>query len=86
SFKPKFASEIVRGLCINTGIQLPKPPYIFGEHEISADSKAIEYMRILERWQFCGHFSRSVQHKQNQRAAPNSKMLWKDAEKLLSNL
>lgn len=86
SFSSKFSSAIAIGLSINSKTVVPKPPYIFGEHEITADLNAMNYIRSLERWQFCGHFSRSTPHKQNQRATPNCKELWKNAEKLQRRL
>jgi len=86
AFKPKFASELARGLIANAGLYLPKPPYIFGESDIQLDMKALATLQALERWQFCGHFSRSKKHKQNQRPKPDSKSLWKEAETLMRNL
>lgn len=86
SFNPKLAREIARGLITNAGLNLPKPPYIFGESEIPLDIKALTSIQALERWQYCGHFSRSVEHNQIKRPTPNSKKLWKDAEKLKHNL
>lgn len=86
AFKPKLVSAIAQGLIANSGLYLPKPPYIFGEHEIPLNVKALASIQALERWQFCGHFSRSTPHKQNQRAKPDSKALWKEAEKLTRNL
>lgn len=86
AFKPALAGEIARGLLVNASLSLPKPPYIFGESDIQLDMQALTTMQALERWQFCGHFSRSQAHKQNQRPKPDSKSLWKEAEKLMRNL
>lgn len=86
AFKPAFASEIARGLLLNASLSLPKPPYIFGESDIQLNMQALTTMQALERWQFCGHFSRSQAHKQNQRPKPDSKKLWQEAEKLMRNL
>jgi len=86
AFKPKLVSEIVRGLIANASLSLPKPPYIFGESDIKLDMQALATMQAMERWQFCGHFSRSQAHKQNQRPKSKGKKLWKEAEKLMCNL
>lgn len=86
AFKPKLVSKIARGLIANASLSLPKPPYIFGESDIQLDMQALATMQALERWQFCGHFSRSQPHKQKQRPKPDGKQLWKDAEKLMRNL
>lgn len=86
AFKPKLIGEIARGLLANARLALPKPPYIFGESEIQLDMQALATMQALERWQFCGHFSRSFPHKQSLRPKSDGKKLWKDAEKLMRNL
>lgn len=86
AFKPKLVSEIARGLIANASLSLPKPPYIFGESDIKLDMQALAIMQAMERWQFCGHFSRSQAHKQNLRPKSKSKELWKEAEKLMRNL
>lgn len=86
AFKPKLVSEIARGLIANASLSLPKPPYIFGESDIKLDMQALATMQAMERWQFCGHFSRSQAHKQNQRPKSDGKKLWQEAEKLMRNL
>lgn len=86
AFKPKLVSEIARGLIANASLSLPKPPYIFGESDIKLDMQALATMQAMERWQFCGHFSRSQAHKQNHRPKSDGKKLWQDAEKLMRNL
>ncbi|WP_439837817.1 antiviral RADAR system adenosine deaminase RdrB [Aeromonas caviae] len=86
AFKPKLVSEIARGLIANASLSLPKPPYIFGESDIKLDMQALATMQAMERWQFCGHFSRSQAHKKNQRPKSDGKKLWKEAEKLMRNL
>ncbi|MBF8999669.1 antiviral RADAR system adenosine deaminase RdrB [Vibrio nitrifigilis] len=86
AFKPKLVGEIARGLISTSDLSLPKPPYIFGESDIQLDMQALATMQALERWQFCGHFSRSQAHKQNQRPRPDCKRLWQEAEKLVRNL
>lgn len=86
AFSGEFTRSFTRGMTKTAELSQPKPPYIFGEHEIKPDSKALNYLQNLERWQFCGHFSRSQPHKQNQRPKAESNQLWKDAEKLMCNL
>lgn len=86
AFSAKFTKPFAKAMAKNAGLQLPKPPYIFGEHEIHPNAKTQAYLNNLECWQFCGHFSRSTPHKQNQRTKPDSKALWKEAEKLMRNL
>ncbi|EHA1079311.1 hypothetical protein I8Y06_000087 [Photobacterium damselae] len=86
AFKPALVGEIARGLLTNTSLTLPTPPYIFGESDIQIDMQALAIMQALERWQFCGHFSRSVPHKQSQRPRSDGKKLWQEAEKLMCNL
>lgn len=86
AFKPALVGEIARGLLANASLSLPKPPYIFGESDIQLDMQALATMQAMERWQFCGHFSRSQVHKQNQRPKPDSRKLWQEAEKLMRNL
>lgn len=86
TFSGKFTRSFAKAMTKNAGLGQPKPPYIFGEHEICADGKALTYLQNMERWQFCGHFSRSRPHKQNQRPRPDGKKLWQEAEKLLRNL
>lgn len=85
-FKPGLVGEIARSLLANASLSLPTPPYIFGEPEIQLDMQAVATMQTLERWQFCGHFSRSQSHKQNQRPKPDAKKVWQEAEKLMRNL
>ncbi|HHQ4614653.1 antiviral RADAR system adenosine deaminase RdrB [Aeromonas veronii] len=86
AFKPALVGEIARGLIAHANLSLPKPPYIFGESDIQLDMKALAIMQAMERWQFCGHLSRSQAHKQNQRPKSDGKKLWKEAEKLMRNL
>lgn len=86
AFSGKFTRPFAKAITKNTGLSQPKPTYIFGEHEIRPDGKTQAYVQNLERWQFCGHFSRSQPHKQNQRPKPDGKKLWQEAEKLMRNL
>lgn len=86
AFKPALVGEIARALLANASLSLPIPPYIFGESDIQLDMQALACMQALERWQFCGHFSRSMPHKRSLRPKSDGKKLWKDAEKLIRNL
>ncbi|EGR2122992.1 antiviral RADAR system adenosine deaminase RdrB [Vibrio cholerae] len=86
AFSGKFTRSFAKAMSKNSGLGQPKPPYIFGEQEIRPDGKVLAYLQNLERWQFCGHFSRSTAHKQNQRPKPDGKKLWQEAEKLMRNL
>ena len=86
AFSANFTRPFAKAMAKNAGLSQPKPPYIFGEHEIRADGKTLTYLQNLERWQFCGHFSRSQPHKQNQRPKPDGKKRWQEAEKLMRNL
>jgi hypothetical protein len=87
SFTPKFSRNLSNALLGLIGASPLSAPYIFGEHETTLDSRAKDYIKTLERWHFCGHFSRSSgQRKLGVRAKPDSKSLWKNAEKLLKSL
>ncbi|VEC02128.1 Uncharacterised protein [Klebsiella pneumoniae] len=77
TFCADFAADFATTLAQETGFTLPDAPYIFGEHEIVPDAKVHNYMQQLERWQFCGHFSRSAMPQQRGRApVANMKALW----------
>lgn len=86
AFDEKFAKKIAKELVEKAKLKLPPPPYIFGEHEIPLDGKTLASMLALERWQFCGHFSRSTPHQQNKSPKPDSKKLWQEAETLMRDL
>ncbi|HBL05279.1 MAG TPA: hypothetical protein DDZ61_22285 [Aeromonas salmonicida] len=86
AFSAAFTRPFANAMAKNAGLSQPKPTYIFGEHEIRPDGKTQAYLQNLERWQFCGHFSRSQPHKQNQRPKPESKQLWQEAETLMHSL
>ena len=47
AFKPKLVGKIARGLLANACLSLPKPPYIFGEHEIPLDGKTLASMQAM---------------------------------------
>lgn len=86
-FSPTFVSQLATLIAEQSGHPRPPPPYIFGEHETVADVRALKYMQALERWQFCGHFSRSdASRKQGKRAQADMQKLWTSARKLMANI
>ena len=84
TFSSKFVSKMAGAVANQSKHHGVSPPYIFGEHEISLEGTALQYLRSMERWHFCGHFSRT----QRQKRAPNQElvMLWKSADDLLTSL
>lgn len=86
TFEKKFVKRISKVLVEKTKLQLPPPPFIFGEHEIPLDGKTLASIKAMERWQFCGHFSRKYDHQKNQRPRPNSEKLWQEAEQVVKTL
>lgn len=85
-FNEKFVAKVAAELVKKAKLKLPPPPFIFGEHEIPLDVKTLASIQAMERWQFCGHFSRSQPHNQNQRPKPNSEKLWQEAELVMNTL
>ncbi|EMN8762113.1 hypothetical protein I5K93_10205 [Serratia marcescens] len=85
-----FSHEMVAGFAstlLNTlGVPPVSPPYIFGEHEIKPDERTLRYIEALERWQFCGHFSRSKTAGRGKRPKADLQANWKEAERLLQKL
>ncbi|KTR87664.1 antiviral RADAR system adenosine deaminase RdrB [Pantoea dispersa] len=85
-----FSYEMVTGfsstLLKTLGVPPVSPPYIFGEHEIQPDERTLRYIEALERWQFCGHFSRSKTASRGKLAKGDLQANWKAAEKLLQKL
>jgi hypothetical protein len=77
-----FSSSLLKTL----GVPLVSPPYVFGEHEIKPDERALRYIEVLERWQFCGHFSRSKTAGRGKRPKADLQANWKEAERLLQKL
>lgn len=86
SFTCSFAAQVSKELALSSGVQLPQPSHIFGENEAPLTEKTMAYIQSLERWQYCGHFSRYVEHQQNKRAKPDCKKLWKQAKQLQGRL
>ncbi|WP_289141327.1 antiviral RADAR system adenosine deaminase RdrB [uncultured Pseudomonas sp.] len=84
TFSSKFVSKLAGAVANQSKLHATIPPYIFGEHEISVEGSAGHYLRSMERWHFCGHFSRT----QRQKRAPGRELekLWKSADDLLTGL
>jgi hypothetical protein len=84
TFSSKFVSKLAVAVANQSKHHGVTPPYIFGEHEISLEGTAGHYLRSMERWHFCGHFSRT----QRQKRAPGRELekLWKSADDLLTGL
>ena len=84
TFSSKFVSKLAGAVANQSKLHATIPPYIFGEHEISVEGSAGHYLRSMERWHFCGHFSRT----QRQKRAPGRELekLWKSADDLLAGL
>ncbi|UMZ12147.1 hypothetical protein I9018_00075 [Pseudomonas sp. MPFS] len=84
TFSSKFVSKLADAVANQSKLHATIPPYIFGEHEISVEGSAGHYLRSMERWHFCGHFSRT----QKQKLAPGRELekLWKSADDLLTGL
>ncbi|WBA15491.1 antiviral RADAR system adenosine deaminase RdrB [Salinivibrio proteolyticus] len=87
SFNATFVKGLVADLADQAKVDLPKPPYIFGEDEIEPDSGTLAYLETLERWQYCGHFSRSQKNRiPSKGTKADVKIFWKEAEKLMRKL
>ncbi|BBF84084.1 adenosine deaminase [Aquitalea magnusonii] len=86
AFSPAGVAKLSEMIVKQTQSFSFRPPYIFGEHEIDTVKIEKQDLLAMERWQFCGHFSRSV--KKVRRDDPRADMpeLWKTAEELLTNL
>lgn len=83
AFSYQFATDFSSALSTITNRSLIKPSYIFGEHEITPSTESLAYLNILERWHFCGHFSRSSKSKNGKRPKADLKGNWEKAENLL---
>jgi len=85
-----FSHKMVTGFSttlLNTlGIPPISPPYVFGEHDIKPDECTLRYIEALERWHFCGHFSRSKSTSRGKRPTADLQKNWAQAEQLLQKL
>lgn len=84
TFSSKFVSKLAAAVANQGRCHGGTPPYIFGEHEIRLEGTPGQYLRSMERWHFCGHFSRT----QRQKRAPGQELekLWKSADDVLKGL
>ncbi|TOM67905.1 hypothetical protein CGH71_23240, partial [Vibrio parahaemolyticus] len=82
-FGPKFVSNLAVQMAEYRSIKVKQPPYIFGDSYISPNDNT-QYIKELECWHFCCHFSRS-----NNSSYPKEKkirQIWDSAENLLQEL
>ncbi|GAP75183.1 adenosine deaminase [Pseudoalteromonas sp. SW0106-04] len=86
AFSNKSIQTFSQALITSTSSIAPTPPYVFGEHEIIPNETCLRHIETLERWHFCGHFSRSKSAKRGKRPQADLKDNWKEAEKLLRRL
>lgn len=86
AFSSPFATAFSTSLVDHTHTPRITAPYIFGEHEIKPSFETREYLNVLERWQYCGHFSRSSSPKRGKRAKVDLLNNWKIAETVLKKL
>lgn len=84
TFSPKFVGKLAGAVTNQGKLHAAIPPYIFGEHEISIEGDTGHYLRSMERWHFCGHFSRT--QRQTQAIGRELEKLWKSADDLLTSL
>jgi hypothetical protein len=87
AFNAKAIASLATQIAEQSGHPCPPPPYIFGEHETAADARAMKYMQALERWQFCGHFSRSnAAAKPGETARADMGKQWKQALNIMKTI
>ncbi len=86
-FEPKGVADLALQLGRTLGQPLPaqQPLIVATTRPLSAAE--LGYLRALEQWQFCAHFSRSTRDgKDGQRHAPDIARLWEHAENLQRSL
>ncbi|ALU44890.1 antiviral RADAR system adenosine deaminase RdrB [Pseudoalteromonas rubra] len=86
SFTEKSIENFSQALLSSSNVTIPKAPYIFGEHEVVLNEGTRRYIDSLERWHYCGHFSRSQLAGIGKRPKADLKENWKKAAKLLRKL
>jgi hypothetical protein len=85
-FNPKDIADLARQLGQTLGQPLP-PRLQLTTPAASPNAAELGYLRALEQWQFCAHFSRKAEGgKDGQRHAPDMSKLWKSAEDLQLSL
>lgn len=87
-FKPKRIAELARQLGRTLGQPLPSRLALTTTPAGLPNAAELGYLRTLEQWQFCAHFSRSAgkDSKDGQRRAPDMAKQWQQAEKLQESL
>jgi len=86
-FKPQNVADFVQKLGSTLGQPLPPRPAWPAVSVTPPSAAELDYLRALEQWQFCAHFSRSVKDgKDGQRYAPDMGKLWANAENLQQGL
>lgn len=88
-FKPEEIAKFARALGYTLGQSLP---HVLAHVQTTIQTKPpntaeINYIRALDQWHFCAHFSRSAKDGKNgQKSAPDMAKLWENAEELNNNL
>lgn len=87
-FEPKNIANLARQLGHTLGQPLPPQLALATAPARRPNAAELGYLRTLEQWQFCAHFSRSAgkDGKDGQRCAPDMAKLWKNAEMLQQSL
>lgn len=83
AFGPEFVTELATKIAEYSNVKVKRPPYIFADSYINPNDNA-QYIKELERWHFCCHFSRT-----NNSSYPKEKKIresWDSAENLLREL
>jgi len=86
-FKPNSVAAFARQLAQTLGQPMPPENMATAAPSRLPSVADLGYLRVLEQWQFCAHFSRSAKdEKDGQRRAPSSAELWKSAEAVKKSL
>lgn len=86
-FRPKVVANFVQMLGRTLGQPVPSQPVLTAVPINPPNAAELGYLRALEQWHFCAHFSRSAKDgKDGQRCAPDMAKLWNNAENLQTGL
>lgn len=86
-FDPKSVADLALQLGRTLGQPLPAQRLLMLAPTEFPSASELAYVRALEQWQFCAHFSRSAKDdKDGQRHAPDIAQLWESAESLQKSL
>lgn len=86
-FQPQNIIALNQHILALQSLQAPQAPYIFAESKTPQNYRSQAYLQQMERWHFCGHFSRSPSKKQALKAPKvQMKKIWQQGERLLENL